>query len=115
MTATLILTLLGILEPILASSGIIPTQYQTLATGILSAITAVKAELTNSSGTITATASSIIAAIIAGTQALASAGALGPASGIAAALATAAAAGETAEGSATSVDPSKLQPVPLVA
>lgn len=111
MSASLILLLLGIVEPVLASTGVIPTQYQGLATGILAAINAVKAELTNSSGQVTATASSLIAGINAGVQALASVGALGSASGIAVALSEAVAAGEAAESGVTKVDPSALQPV----
>lgn len=111
MSASLILLLIGIAEPILAASGVIPTQYQPLAQGILNAITQVKAELTNSQGQISVTAASLIAAINAGIQALAQAGALGSASGIATALASAVAAGEQAETTVTSVDPTKLQPI----
>lgn len=110
MSVSLILLLLGIVEPVLAST-VIPTQYQGLAAGILAAINAVKAELTNSSGQVTATASSLIAGINAGVQALASVGALGSASGIAVALSEAVAAGEAAESGVTKVDPSALQPV----
>lgn len=109
--ATWILTLLGIVEPILAGTGIIPPQYQSLAQGILNAISAVKNELTGASGQINATAASLIAAINAGVQALAQAGAFGSASGIAAALGAAVAAGEQALAGSTSVDPTKLQPI----
>ena len=111
MSVTLILTLLGIVEPILAASGLIPANYQPLAQGILNAIAAVKAELTNASGGITANAQTLIAGINAGIQALAAVGALGSASGIAKALGAAVAAGEQAEASTTSVDPSKLEPI----
>ena len=111
MSVTLILTLLGIVEPILATSGLIPSNYQPLAQGILNAISAVKAELTNASGGVTANAQTLIAGINAGVQALAAAGALGAASGIAKALGSAVAAGEQAEAAATEVDPTKLEPI----
>lgn len=111
MSATLILLLLGIAEPILAASGVIPASWQPLAQGILNAINAVKADLTNSTGQVSVTAASLIAGINAGIQALAAAGALGASSGIATALASAVAAGEQAETGTTAVDPTKLQPV----
>lgn len=111
MSASLILLLIGIAEPILAASGIIPAQYQPLAQGILNAITQIKADLTNSQGQVSVTAASLIAAVNAGVQALAQAGALGGASGIATALASAVAAGESSLSGTTAVDPTKLQPI----
>jgi len=110
--ASVILLVLGIAEPLLAQSGYIPANYQGLAQGILNAITQVKADLTNSQGVISVTTASLIAAINAGIQALGQAGALGAASGLATALSKAVAAGETAENGATTVDPTKLQPIP---
>lgn len=109
MSASLILLILGIAEPILAASGVIPTQWQPLAAGILNAITAVKSELTTSTGRVSVNAASLIAGINAGIQQLAAAGALGASSGIATALASAVNAGENALSGTTSVDPSKLQ------
>lgn len=111
MSASLILLLLGIAEPILAASGVIPAQWQPLAQGILNAITAVKADLTNATGQVSVNAASLIAGVNAGIQALAAAGALGSGSGIATALASAVAAGETSLSGTTAVDPSKLQPI----
>lgn len=111
MSASLILLLLGIAEPILAASGVIPTQWQPLAQGILNAITAVKADLTNATGQISVTTASLIAGINAGIQQLGAAGALGAGSGIAKALSSAVEAGETAETGVTAVDPTKLQPI----
>jgi hypothetical protein len=110
-TFNIIMLILGIAEPLLAANGVIPANYQGLAQGILNAITQVKADLTNSQGQVSVTTASLIAAINAGIQALAAAGALGAASGLASALSKAVAAGETAETSVTSVDPTKLQPI----
>ena len=111
MNATSILLLLGIAESILAKTGLIPAAWQPLAAGIISAISVVKADLTNTQGQISASTASIIAAINDGIQQLAQVGALGAGSGIAKALASAVNAGEQAETGITSVDPSKLQPI----
>ena len=111
MTVNLILLLIGIVEPILAASGVIPSNYQGLATGILNAITALKAQLTNANGQLDVTSVSLIYAINAGVQQLAAANVLGAGSGIAKALSGAVAAGEADMVAVTSVDPSKLQPI----
>lgn len=107
----LILLLAGIVEPILADSGVIPAPYQTLAQGALAAITALKAELTSSNGQLTVTAASLIYAVNAAVQQLAAANALGAGSGIAKALSAAVAGGEKELASVTSVDPNQLQPI----
>lgn len=112
MSVSIVLALLGVLVPMLETAGIIPTNYKSLAEGILGAINAFKTEVTNNQGKVTATATTILIGINAGVQALASAGALGGASGIAVALSQAAAKGLAAESSLTSVDPAKLQPIP---
>lgn len=111
----LILLLIGIAEPILAATGVIPPGDQALAQGILNAITALKAELTGGNGKLTLTAASLIYAINAGIQQLAASGSFGPGAGLARALAAAVAAGEQDLASVTSVDPTKLQPIPPVA
>jgi hypothetical protein len=110
---SLITLILGIVEPILAQSKLIPSDYQGLASGILNAITAIKNELTGSNGQFSVTAITLLQAINSGMQALNVAGAL-PAgvSGISSALAGAAEAGVLAyQQSQTKVDPTQLQPI----
>ncbi len=112
-TFALIQLIFGIVEPALAASGVIPVQYAPLAQGILAAINAIKTELSNSNGTLTVNAVTLMTAISSGLQALQVAGAL-PASwsGVAVALADAATAGTAAyEQSGQKVDPNQLQPI----
>lgn len=66
----LILILLGIVEPILAKSGAVPSEFQPLISGILNAITAVKTELTGSTGQLNVNAITLLQAISAGAAAL---------------------------------------------
>lgn len=117
-TFALIQLILGIVEPALAASGVIPTQYAPLAQGILAAINAIKQELTSSNGTtLTVNAVTLMTAISSGLQALQVAGAL-PASwsGVAVALANAATAGTAAyEQGGQKVDPNQLQPIAPIA
>lgn len=114
----LIQLILGIVEPALSASGVIPSAYQSLAAGILAAINAVKQDLTGSNGTtLSVNAVTLMAAIASGLQALQTAGAL-PASwaGAAVALADAASAGTAAyEASGTKVDPTQVQAIAPVA
>ncbi len=113
----LIQLILGIVEPALAASGVIPAPYAPLAQGIVAAIAAVKADLSGSNGTLTVNAVTLMTAISSGLQALQVAGAL-PASwaGVAVALADAATAGTAAyEQSGQKVDPAQLQPISPVA
>jgi hypothetical protein len=114
---SLIQLILGIVEPALTAAGVIPTPYAPLAEGILAAIAAVKADLTNSNGTLSVNAATLMTAISSGLSALQTAGAL-PASwaGVAVALANAASAGTTAyEQSGQKVDPTQVQPIAPVA
>lgn len=116
--ANLIISILDVVEPILTVAGVIPTPYAPLAAGIVSAITVVKQELTNSNGQITVTALSVTQAIAAGLAALEAQKALpaSPGASLAIALADAAAAGSAAFVAAgAKVDPSLLQPETPVA
>lgn len=115
--SSIISLILGIVEPTLAASGIIPSAYAGLATGILNAIQSIKADLTSSNGSITVTAATLMSAVASGLEALVTAGAL-PASwgGIVAALASAAAAGTAvADQPVTKVDPNSVQPIAPIA
>lgn len=116
-TFSLITLILGIVEPILAQSGVIPASYQNLAAGIVNAINALKSELTNATtGAISVTAISLTQAIASGIAGLAASGALPSAfAGLSEALSTAAAAGVAEyEASKAKVDPTTLQPVPTI-
>jgi hypothetical protein len=110
---TLILTILGVVEPVLSGQGVIPAAYQGLATGILNAIGAVKTALTGPNAQIDIGVVSVTQAIASGLQALETAGAL-PSTGnasLALAMASAAAAGAAAyTAAAQKVDPTQLQP-----
>lgn len=112
-TVQIILLILGVVEPMLASQNIIPQQYQGLAQGILNAVNAIKADLTGPSGKLTVTAVAATQAVASGLAALESAGALPKVGGgISVALADAAAAGAAAYVEAgQQVDPTKLQPI----
>ena len=114
---SLILLVLGVVEPILAADKIIPTPYQGLAAGILNAVNAVKTQLTGPNATLDVTAVSLTQAIASGLSALEVAGALPTTGGgLAVALASAAAAGTAAyEAAGQNIDPSQLKPIAPVA
>lgn len=115
---SLITLALGIIEPVLSASGLIPASSQPLAQGILAAITAIKAELSSNSGTtLSVNAVTLMGAIAAGLQALQMSNALPSTwSGMAVALAEASAAGTSAyEASGSKVEPLLLQPIAPVA
>lgn len=113
-TFAIISLILGIVEPVLASSGVIPTSYQPLAQGILNAINAIKGDLTNSAtGQVSITAITLLQAISSGLQTLQTVGAL-PAglAGLVTALDNSVQAGITSyEQSQLKVDPAALQPI----
>ena len=114
---SIISLILGIVEPVLTSDGIIPSAYSGLVTGILNAIQSIKNELTASNGAITVTAATLMSAVAAGLESLVTAGAL-PASwgGVVVALANAAAAGTAvADQPVTKVDPNSVQPIAPIA
>ena len=114
---SMILLILGIVEPALAETGVIPTQYQSLAAGILSAIAAIKADLTGNNGQLTVNAATLLQAIASGFQVMQAAGVL-PAgvAGLADAFTKAAQAGLAAfEQAQVKVDPTALQPIEPVA
>lgn len=117
MTAlTLISLIIGIVEPILAGFGVIPTQYQPLATGILKAIAAIKTDLTGSNGQLSVNAATILQSIVSGIQVLQAQGALPTeAAGLVVALTSASAAGLAAVEGITKVDPTALQPITPIA
>ena len=117
-TVSLILTILGVVEPILAGAGAIPPNYQGLATGVLNAINAVKTDLTGANGQLTINAVALTQAIASGVQALEVSGAIpgGPNASLALALSTAAAEGAAAFAKAgAGVDTTQLQPIAPVA
>jgi hypothetical protein len=111
----LILIILGIAEPILAKSGVIPSEFQGLISGILNAITAVKAEISGNNGQLNINAVTLLQAISAGAQALSGVLPTGVA-GITVVLDNAASRGIAAYQQAqTKVDPAQLQPIAPVA
>lgn len=109
----IILIVLGVVEPMLAANGVIPTEYQPLAQGILNAINAVKSSLTGPNATVDVTTVSVTQAIASGLAALEAAKAIPTVGGgIATALAQAAAAGAQAYVAAVNkVDPTQVQPI----
>jgi len=113
----IILMILGIVEPALAADGVIPQAYQGLAAGILSAITALKAELTNSAGQLTVNGATLLQAVASGVQILQANNILpASAAGLTLAFTTAAQAGLAAYQTAQAkVDPTLLAPLSPVA
>jgi hypothetical protein len=110
---SLILLVLGVVEPALAGSGVIPTQYQGLVQGILQAIQAIKNDLTGSNGQLTVNAATLIQAVASGFQIMQAEGVLPQGiAGLADAFTKASQAGLAAyEQSQVKVDPTQLAPV----
>lgn len=113
----LILLVLGVVEPALAGSGVIPTQYQPLVQGILQAVAAIKSDLTGSNGQMTVNAATLLQAVASGFQIMQADGVLPPSvSGLAVAFTKAAQAGLAAyEEAQAKVDPAQLAPIAPVA
>ena len=111
--ANIIMLVIGIVEPALAGAGVIPVQYQSLAQGILSAISAIKNDLTGANGAITVNAATLLQAISSGFQIMQADGVLSAGvSSLADAFTKAAQAGLAAyEQSQVKVDPTTLQPI----
>lgn len=112
-TFSLVMLIIGIVEPALAASGVIPSNYQPLAQAVLNAIGAFKAEATSTNGTLSTNTAILLQGIVQGIKVLSASGALPAAeAGLVQVLDDAAGAGIAAyQAAGQKVDPTQLNPI----
>lgn len=110
---TLVMLIIGIVEPVLSAAGVIPAADQPLAMAILNAIGAFKQQVTASNGTFDSNTVILLQGIVQGIKVLSASGTIPPAqAGLLSVLDDAAAAGITAyQQAGTNVDPTKLNSI----